>query len=111
MYPNQDCGLSAASTLVSSLPSSIRSDMAMKLGDKRIVDDSGTYFTAKKNGFSGKKIILKNACSFRFCFLLVVPVELCLTASLVKIHFYLVILRCSSHVLIQIPCWIVLVYL
>ncbi|KAF3637593.1 putative haloacid dehalogenase-like hydrolase domain-containing protein 3-like [Capsicum annuum] len=37
----QDCGLSAASTLVSSLPSSIRSDMAMKLGDKRIVDDSG----------------------------------------------------------------------
>ncbi|XP_016560275.2 phosphatidate cytidylyltransferase, mitochondrial isoform X2 [Capsicum annuum] len=38
---NKDCGLSAASTLVSSLPSSIRSDMAMKLGDKRIVDDSG----------------------------------------------------------------------
>ncbi|XP_055806346.1 uncharacterized protein LOC129874968 isoform X5 [Solanum dulcamara] len=37
----QDCGLSAASTLVSSLPSSIRSEMAMKLGDKRILDDSG----------------------------------------------------------------------
>ncbi|XP_025885241.1 uncharacterized protein [Solanum lycopersicum] len=37
----QDCGLSAASTLVSSLPSSIRSEMAMKLGEKRILDDSG----------------------------------------------------------------------
>ncbi|XP_019265561.1 PREDICTED: phosphatidate cytidylyltransferase, mitochondrial isoform X2 [Nicotiana attenuata] len=37
----QDCGLSAASTLVSSLPPSIRSAMGMKLGEKRILDDSG----------------------------------------------------------------------
>ncbi|KAK4360854.1 hypothetical protein RND71_019806 [Anisodus tanguticus] len=37
----QDCGLSTASTLVSSLPSSIRSEMAMKLEDKRILDDYG----------------------------------------------------------------------
>ncbi|CAN4078498.1 unnamed protein product [Withania somnifera] len=37
----QDCGLSAVSTLVSSLASSIRSEMAMKLGNNRILDDSG----------------------------------------------------------------------
>ncbi|CAN4083674.1 unnamed protein product [Withania somnifera] len=37
----RDCGLSAASTLISALPSSIRSEMAMKLGDKGILDDSG----------------------------------------------------------------------
>ncbi|XP_016451140.2 uncharacterized protein LOC107775861 isoform X2 [Nicotiana tabacum] len=37
----QDCGLCAASTLVSSLPPSIRSEMGMKLGEKRILDDSG----------------------------------------------------------------------
>ncbi|XP_058224782.1 uncharacterized protein LOC131333954 isoform X1 [Rhododendron vialii] len=38
---SQDCGLSAASSLVSRLPSAIRSDMALKLGNKTQLSESG----------------------------------------------------------------------
>ncbi|KAE9459412.1 hypothetical protein C3L33_08678, partial [Rhododendron williamsianum] len=38
---SQDCGLSAASSLVSRLPPAIRSDMALKLGNKTHLSESG----------------------------------------------------------------------
>lgn len=37
----QDCGLSAASSLVSRLPPAVRSEMALKLGEKKTATDSG----------------------------------------------------------------------
>lgn len=37
----QDCGLSAARSLVSSLPSTVRSRMRMKLGERKILTESG----------------------------------------------------------------------
>ncbi|CAK9178970.1 unnamed protein product [Ilex paraguariensis] len=38
---SQDCHLSAASSLVSSLPPRVRSEMGMKLGEKKKLDESG----------------------------------------------------------------------
>ncbi|KAG8385077.1 hypothetical protein BUALT_Bualt03G0004000 [Buddleja alternifolia] len=38
---NQDCGLSTTSDLVSSLPLPLRSQMGIKLGEKKVFDESG----------------------------------------------------------------------
>lgn len=53
----QDGGLSAAQSLVSSLPPMVRSQMAMKLGEKKVLCDSGMNLNSSAVALQGQRFL------------------------------------------------------